>query len=147
MSEAREEDGSGRTRIRVRIAGEEHAIRSAADPEHTRRCAALVDERIREVQERSGLLENHRAAILAALSIADEYVRAADQLQGARSEAMERADALVRRVEAGLTGRTPPSQGPDSVATSDEDPATPADSQGGGDPGIPPESPPGEPPG
>ena len=37
----------GRTAVRVEIAGEEYTIRSDADEEYTRRCAALVDERMR----------------------------------------------------------------------------------------------------
>lgn len=116
-------EGEGRSRVRVRIAGEEHAIRSAADPEHTRRCAALVDERIRDIQERSGLLEGHRAAILAALSIADQYLRAADDLKGTEEEMTARVEALVRRVDAGLTGRSPSEPG-------HEGPSAPTEGEG-----------------
>ena len=32
--------------VTVRIAGEEHTIRSNADPEYTKQCARYVDERI-----------------------------------------------------------------------------------------------------
>jgi hypothetical protein len=40
--------------VTVRIAGEEHTLRSSADPEYTRACAAFLDERIREIRELSG---------------------------------------------------------------------------------------------
>ena len=92
--------------VRVHIGGEEHAIRTPADPEHTRRCAALVDERIREIQHRSGGLEGNRAAILAALSIADLYLRAAERAETTEREVLERTDALVQAVEARLGGGT-----------------------------------------
>src|SRR5690606_36589958 len=61
--------------VTVRIAGEEHALRASADAEYTRSCARFVDERIREIREKSGLVETHRAAILAALSITDQLFR------------------------------------------------------------------------
>ena len=63
-------------KVTVRIAGEEHTIRSNADPEYTKKCAELVDDRIQEIRSKSGLIEGHKAAILAALSIADEYFQA-----------------------------------------------------------------------
>lgn len=92
----------GKVTVTVRIAGEEHSIRSAADPEYTRACARLVDERIQEIRERSGLLEGHRAAILAALSITDHYLRTRDELDRMRREVTSRSTNLVRRIETEL---------------------------------------------
>jgi cell division protein ZapA (FtsZ GTPase activity inhibitor) len=60
-----------KTSVTVRIAGEEHTIRASAEPSYTRRCAALVDDRIHQIRLQAGLIEGHKAAILAALSIAD----------------------------------------------------------------------------
>ena len=91
---------SERTAVTVRIAGEEHAIRSAAPPEYTRRCARLVDERITEIRRRSGLVEGHRAAILAALSIADESFQAQEELERLRALVAERSQGLVDRLAA-----------------------------------------------
>ncbi len=88
--------------VTVRIAGEEHTIRSSAPPEYTRRCAELVDDRIHEIRLQAGLIETHKAAILAALSLADAYLQAMEELDKARKETASRATNLARRVEAEL---------------------------------------------
>lgn len=97
-------DLSHLTAVTVRIAGEEHALRANADPEHTRACARFVDARIQEIREKSGLVETHRAAILAALSISDQFLRTREELERLRREAAERDDALAQQVERLLAG-------------------------------------------
>ena len=91
-----------RTSVTVRIAGEEHTIRANAEPAYTRRCAKLVDERIHEIRTKSGLIEGHKAAILAALSIADEFFQAQDELERTRKEVLSRTTNVTRRLEAEL---------------------------------------------
>ncbi|MDA0310865.1 MAG: cell division protein ZapA [Gemmatimonadetes bacterium] len=86
--------------VTVRIAGEEHTIRANAEPEYTKRCAKLVDDRIHEIRMQAGLIEGHKAAILAALSIADECFQARDALEQAKKEVASRATNLTRRIEA-----------------------------------------------
>ncbi len=93
---------SDRRAVTVRIAGEEHAIRSSAPPEYTRECARLVDERINEIRRRSGLVEGHRAAILAALSITDEFYQAREELERLREQVSARAGDLSRRIDEAL---------------------------------------------
>ncbi|TVP74495.1 MAG: cell division protein ZapA [Gemmatimonadales bacterium] len=95
-------DEKGKTTVTVRIAGEEHVLRSSADPEYTRSCAAFLDERIREIRELSGLVENHRAIILAALSITDRYFEAREELEQVRREVASRSTNLVRRIDHAL---------------------------------------------
>jgi cell division protein ZapA len=90
---------ASRTSVTVQIAGEDHTIRSNADPDYTRRCAEFVDDRITEILERSGLVEAHKAAILAALSITDQFLQARDELERFRKEVASRASNLTRRVE------------------------------------------------
>lgn len=91
-----------RASVTVRIAGEEHTIRANAEPAYTRRCAKLVDERIHEIRTKSGLIEGHKAAILAALSIADELFQAVDELERTRKEVLSRTTNVTRRLEAEL---------------------------------------------
>ena len=91
-----------RSSVTVRIAGEEHTLRSNAPPEHTRRCAQLVSDRIEEIRSRAALLEPHRAAILAALSIADEYFRSVDRADSDQAELHRRLDEVTARIEAAL---------------------------------------------
>lgn len=93
--------------VTVRIAGEEHTIRASVEPEYTRKCARLVDERIREIRSKSGLIEGHRAAILAALSIADQLFQAESEAGQLRSEVTSRATNLTRRLEAELDHDVP----------------------------------------
>jgi cell division protein ZapA len=84
--------------VTVRILGEEHTIRAAAEPAWTKRCAKLVDERIQELRSRAGLIESHRLAILAALSIADELLQTKDDLGRLEADVAKRADALLERI-------------------------------------------------
>lgn len=91
-----------KTAVTVWIAGEEHTIRSTAEPEYTKRCAKLVEDRIQEIRKKSGLLEGHKAAILAALSIADECFQARDDLEQSRNAMASKATDLTRRIEAEL---------------------------------------------
>ncbi|MFQ5535897.1 MAG: cell division protein ZapA [Gemmatimonadota bacterium] len=91
-----------RASVTVRIAGEEHTIRANAAPEYTRRCAQLVDERIHEIRTKSGLLETHKAAILAALSLADELFQAQEEARKLRLEAASRARNLSARIQDAL---------------------------------------------
>jgi len=92
-------DQEGKSAVVVRIAGEEHHLRSAADPEYTRKCAAFLDEKIQEIREASGLVESHRAVILAALAMTDRYFRARTELERLRREVKSRSTNLVRRIE------------------------------------------------
>ena len=85
--------------VTVRIGGEEHVLRSSAEPEYTRECARFVDERIHEVRRLGGLVEHHRAVILAALSITDRYFQAKEELEHLRREVASRSVNLARRVE------------------------------------------------
>ena len=91
-----------KTSVTVRIAGEEHTIRASAEPEYTRKCAKLVDDRIHQIRVAAGLIEGHKAAILAALSIADELFQSQDEVEQARSKAEARAARLAERIEDAL---------------------------------------------
>ena len=86
--------------VTVRIAGEEHTIRSNADPEYTKKCARHVDERIHEIRKQAGLLEGHKAAILAALSIADECFQARSDAERAKNESESGARKLADKLMA-----------------------------------------------
>jgi cell division protein ZapA len=89
----------GKTSVTVRIAGEEHTIRASAEPEYTRKCAKHVDDRIHQIRVQAGLIEGHKAAILAALSIADEFFQAEEDLSRVRGDTAERAVRLAERIE------------------------------------------------
>jgi cell division protein ZapA (FtsZ GTPase activity inhibitor) len=88
--------------VTVRIAGEEHTIRANVAPEYTRKCARLVDERIYEIRSKSQLVDGHRAAILAALSIAGDYFQSMDETERVRKETAKRVSKLVKKLEDSL---------------------------------------------
>ena len=95
-----------KTSVTVRIAGEEHTIRASAEPAYTRRCAKLVDDRIHQIRLQAGLIEGHKAAILAALSIADECFQAQEELASVRQDVAARAAELAQRLEDATEGLT-----------------------------------------
>jgi cell division protein ZapA (FtsZ GTPase activity inhibitor) len=97
------DDGEVRkSSVTVRIAGDEHVLRSTAEPEYTKKCARFLDERVREIRTLSGLADTHRAVILAALSITDRYFQSREELDQVRREIVDRSDALASEIEAAL---------------------------------------------
>ncbi|MGH7530835.1 MAG: cell division protein ZapA [Gemmatimonadales bacterium] len=62
--------------VRVMIGGEEYTVRSDLPPEYTREVAAYVDQAVKKVLSQGPLVENHKAAILAALDITNELFQA-----------------------------------------------------------------------
>ncbi len=90
---------SGKISVTVKIGGEEHVLRSPADPDYTRACAEYLDEQIRAVRERGDVAERHRAVLLAALAVTDRYFQAREELDRLRREVSSRSMNLVRRIE------------------------------------------------
>ncbi len=88
--------------VTVRIAGEEHTIRSSAEADYTKRCARHVDQRIHDIKKQVGLLEGHKAAILAALSITDELFQANDDLERGGIDLASKIDGLAERLETAI---------------------------------------------
>ena len=88
-----------RESVTVSIAGEEHTIRSSAEPEYTVRCATYVDRRFHEIKKQIGALESHKVAILAALSITDELFQAQDTQEQSGSQIAGRVNELAARLE------------------------------------------------
>lgn len=85
--------------VTVRIGGEDHTIRANVEPEYTKKCAKWVDDRIVEIKGQLGLIESHKAAILAALSITDEMFQAQAQMEEARDASILRAEKLLLELE------------------------------------------------
>ena len=85
-----------RTVAKVNIVGEEYTIRSEASPEHTRAVATYLDREIRKVLGANALIETHKAAILAAMSITDELIRERNTTKVVEGELRD-LNAEVRR--------------------------------------------------
>lgn len=87
MSRGAEEE---RRAVRVTIAGEQYVLRTGADEAHTKRCAAIVDERMKQAGAEGGL-ERDKVAVMAALLLADDLLRG----QSAAATLAERLDAAM----------------------------------------------------
>lgn len=87
-----------RASVTVEIGGESYTIRTDADPEYARRCAAFVDERLQSILEGGSLVEPHKAVILAALGITDDLFKARD----ATEQLSRRVGGLARRLTADI---------------------------------------------
>ena len=62
--------------VKVIIGGEEYTVRSELPPEYTREVATYLDAALKRVRDSLPMVETHKAAILAALSITDELFQA-----------------------------------------------------------------------
>lgn len=83
--------------VRVHIVGEEYAIRTERSPEVTRAVAEYVDRTIRGILDGGGVIETHKAAILAAMKITDELFQSREK--GAElAESISALSADVRRL-------------------------------------------------
>jgi cell division protein ZapA len=133
-------DSSQKESVTVRIGGEDHTIRANVEPEYTRRCAKWVDDRIAEIRGQLGLIESHKAAILAALSITDELFQAQAEVDDLKDSTSSKVEALATRLEAVLVEEAeevkeldPPPSDPEPQLALGEPPGTEGQDSGGGD--------------
>jgi cell division protein ZapA (FtsZ GTPase activity inhibitor) len=84
-------------RIDLTVLGEALTLRSAESPEHLRRLAAYLEDRVSDLQ-RSGVRDSRRALIMAALEIADELFREREGGERDR-EVGRRIGALIATLE------------------------------------------------
>jgi cell division protein ZapA len=94
--------------VKVRIVGEEYTLRTEATEAHTRAVAAHVDRIVRAIQDGGGVVESHKAAILAALQITDELfaerataTSLAEELRGLAAELKPLLPPAKRGADAG----------------------------------------------
>ena len=69
------------TSVFVKIFDREYALRTSGDAEKLRSLCKIVDKRMRELAAASGSVDTMKAAVLAALSFADELSHAREDLQ------------------------------------------------------------------
>lgn len=85
--------------FQVEIFGQTYALRSDADEDHVRSVADLVDSRMREVASGSRSVSTLQIAVLAALDIASECIRAEEEVRRLSSAVEGRVDAMARRID------------------------------------------------
>ena len=82
--------------VKIDVQGESYTIRSDAPPEHTRAVAAYVDQAIIKIRAGAPSLDPPRAAILAAMQMADELLRARLDQDALTSDMQTLADEVRR---------------------------------------------------
>jgi cell division protein ZapA len=88
---------TGRTVVKVKIGSEEYSLRSDRSEDYTRSVAQHVDRALRDVLGAGAIVESQKAAILAALAIADELFQAR-QTQTELGERLERLTQELSRL-------------------------------------------------
>lgn len=96
--------GEARTVTQVDIAGDSYTIRSEASEEYTRACARYVNETIDQIMSQGRLVEVHKAAILAAMALADQLFQAREAGEALRETVAERAARLVAQIQENTPG-------------------------------------------
>jgi len=91
-----------RTLVKVRIGSEEYSLRSDRPEEYTRAVAEHVSRALKDVLSSGTIVESQKAAILAALAIADELFQA----RAAQADLTKR----LERLTAELTRLLPPAK-------------------------------------
>ena len=84
--------------VRVQIFGSEYQISSDVDPEHTREVARYIDRRMREVAHSLSLRSVAKIAVLTAVNLTDELLRAQAENEQMSQQADEKADLLANSV-------------------------------------------------
>ena len=82
--------------IKVTIGGRDYNMVAVEDEGYVRRCAELVDQQIREVSA-EGRLSQADAAVLAAMNVADLYLKEQESSENLRrqvKETLEEANTL-----------------------------------------------------
>ncbi len=90
--------------IGVTIFGDRYRIRTDRGDAHTRACAKYVDDAIQRAHM-TGVAEPHRAAVLAALEITDELLRARREVEQLTAAVEARVTEVTERLES-IAGNT-----------------------------------------
>jgi cell division protein ZapA len=82
----------------VEIFGQTYALRSDADEEHVKSVAGLVDSKMREVASGSRSVSTLQIAVLAALDLASECMRAEAEVRRLTLAVEGRVEAMARQI-------------------------------------------------
>jgi cell division protein ZapA len=99
MSIGKMKDEGMKRLIEVEIFGQTFTVNSEDDEAYVRQLASYVDQRMRQVGGASKTAVPLRVAIMAAMSIADEYYKASSREAEIEQEAARLSAALLERIE------------------------------------------------
>lgn len=81
--------------VTVTIYGQDYTLKGDADSTYVERVAALVDQKMREISQRSELASTSKVAILAAVNLADDLLREQQKHQEALVLLEERTSQIT----------------------------------------------------
>ena len=84
-----------RNKIVVTIGGKDYTMVAVEDEGYVRRCAALVDQQLQEVTQDSRLSQAD-AAVLAAMNVADQYLKELEASENLRRQVKENLEEASR---------------------------------------------------
>jgi cell division protein ZapA len=90
----------------VQIFGQVYHLRGSEDPEYARRVARLVDDRMNAIANQMATVDSFRVAVLAALHVADEYLRLQDQHDRYKDQVAAKSDRMVSMLDELEVGRS-----------------------------------------
>jgi cell division protein ZapA len=94
---------AARSTVSVRIRGQEFRIRSDDDEESLQRVAGYLDDTMKTVEKRTGTVDSLDVALLTALNLARELMRAREERALVETAIPpDRLSSLTDRVEAAL---------------------------------------------
>lgn len=83
----------------VQIFGQVYHLKGGEDSEHAREVARLVDDRMSAIADQIKTSDSFRVAVLAALHIADEYLRLRQEHEKYQSQVAAKSDEMVSLLE------------------------------------------------
>jgi len=84
--------------VRVQIFGSEYRIASETDPEHIRKVANYIDQKMREIASALALRTRSTVAVLTAVNLADELFKIEEEGRRIDRISREKADQLADSV-------------------------------------------------
>lgn len=70
-----------KSKVHVKIYGEEYTMRGSASPDYMKRIAHYVDEKMKQVGHANSRLGINKVAVLTSINLADELFRVRKELQ------------------------------------------------------------------
>ncbi|MBW1941251.1 MAG: cell division protein ZapA [Deltaproteobacteria bacterium] len=89
--------------VKVRIHDQEYLLKSDGDVEQIEEIADYVNQKLADVQDGTEGLSDRKVAILAALSIAGEYLQARRERDEVKGRIRQRTDALINIIDSAIT--------------------------------------------
>jgi cell division protein ZapA len=85
--------------VTVDIYGEQYAVKTDDEPEYVEQVAQYVDRKMKEIANTGKVVTTSKIAILAALNIADEFLKAQAARQESDNETGRRIERLLLQLQ------------------------------------------------